>query len=434
MDEPPALRIFVSYRRGDTRYAAGRLSDRLGERFGADNVFVDVQTIDPGDDYRETIEDAVRNCDVMLALIGQSWLSGVDEHGRRRLDDPDDLVVLEVRSAPERGVRVVPVLIDGSAAPLRTDLPTALKPLADRHAVQLGYETFRADVDALLTRLERAARVGQAVHPRLDESPDEPGDSLDVIGPTAPRYLGAVSALAGILLVFAAVRFALLSRVLTGPGQVSDAVVTTAVGAVGLGLLLVRLPRGRVAWLAVVGVFLGTVPFVVLRMWRSAELRGAIPPAVLESPLWMVLAALGVVVVLVTKNSDVTFGRLWTTVSITSGVAAAVGLVAAGCILPTSENDLATLRLSDPILLLASAALAVLVATTRALLRGAVLAGWAGGLCGVVATTIWLGRQPGSGISGAVLDAHLLLSSLTLAVLVTTTVLAFRRRAAVEGP
>jgi hypothetical protein len=112
--ETPSQRIFVSYRREDTRHMAGRLFDRLSERSGESNVFMDVDSIEPGIDFSQAIERAVQKCDVLLALIGRAWLSETDEHGRPRLDDPDDLVVLEIKSALDRDIRVIPVLIDGA--------------------------------------------------------------------------------------------------------------------------------------------------------------------------------------------------------------------------------------------------------------------------------------------------------------------------------
>ena len=104
--EAPRGRIFISYRRSDTPHVAGRLFDRLVARFGAGNVFIDVDTIEPGLDFTDAIADAVGACDVLLALIGSNWLDAADDRGHRRLDDPDDLVVVEVATALQRQIRV----------------------------------------------------------------------------------------------------------------------------------------------------------------------------------------------------------------------------------------------------------------------------------------------------------------------------------------
>jgi hypothetical protein len=90
MSEIDSGGIFVSYRRQDTRHVAGRLFDRLAERFGRSHVFMGIVSIEPGLDFAETIDEAVSGCDVLLVLIGLSWLNAVDEHGRRRLDNLDD--------------------------------------------------------------------------------------------------------------------------------------------------------------------------------------------------------------------------------------------------------------------------------------------------------------------------------------------------------
>jgi AraC-like DNA-binding protein len=155
-EQPPSGRIFLSYRRTDAQHIAGRLFDRLKTRFGVENVFMDVDSIEPGMDYGEVIDAAVGSCDVPLAVIGRGWLGAVDECDRRRLDDPDDLIVLEIATALTRHIRVIPVLIDGAAPPRRDDLPEVLAPLARRQAIRLDHASFNATMATLLTALERA--------------------------------------------------------------------------------------------------------------------------------------------------------------------------------------------------------------------------------------------------------------------------------------
>jgi len=95
-------RIFMSYRREDTAMAAGWLYDRLRERFGASQIFKDVDTIRPGEDFVEKLNYAVGSCDVLLALIGDRWLTVAGADGKRRIDDPGDFVRLEVEAALTR--------------------------------------------------------------------------------------------------------------------------------------------------------------------------------------------------------------------------------------------------------------------------------------------------------------------------------------------
>src|SRR5262245_6738119 len=127
--------IFVSYRREDTAQAAGRLSDRLRDRFGAKRIFIDVESIGLGLDFVEVITKALGSCDLLLALIGNEWLTVVDDEGRRRLDDEHDYVRIEIEAALQRNIRVVPILVDGARMPRTEELPQGLHALVRRHAL-----------------------------------------------------------------------------------------------------------------------------------------------------------------------------------------------------------------------------------------------------------------------------------------------------------
>jgi TIR domain len=151
--------IFISYRRQETRHLAGRLYDRLADDFGDGQVFIDVDTIDPGVDFAEEIFRAVGACRVLLAVIGPSWLTASDERGRRRLDDPEDIVRLEIEAALARSVRVIPILVDAAVMPARQDLPESLAGLARRHALPVRHESFRSDVRSLTAAIQRALEV-----------------------------------------------------------------------------------------------------------------------------------------------------------------------------------------------------------------------------------------------------------------------------------
>jgi hypothetical protein len=147
--------VFLSYRREDTRHLAGRLYDRLAQRFGHEQTFMVVDTIQPGAEFAAAIDGAVAACDVLVALIGPGWLHAGDVQGERRLNDPDDFVVLEITAALKRNIRILPVLVDGATPPPAAQLPEALVPLARRNAMRLDHETFRSDVDAVLEAVAR---------------------------------------------------------------------------------------------------------------------------------------------------------------------------------------------------------------------------------------------------------------------------------------
>jgi TIR domain len=148
-----AVRIFLSYRRGDAGGYAGRLTDALQQRLGPKSVFQDVTAIGPGQDYTAAIDHALRDSDVVLAVIGGGWLSASTPEGARRLLEADDYVRLELSRALLSTVRVVPVLVGGAALPDAADLPSDLQALAQRQTVVLHDETWHQDVDGLLRSL-----------------------------------------------------------------------------------------------------------------------------------------------------------------------------------------------------------------------------------------------------------------------------------------
>jgi len=147
-------KIFISYRRNDSATSAGRIYDRLEGRFGQGQVFMDVDTIRPGVNFVEAVEQAVGICDGLVAVIGSEWLKASDATGARRLEDPADLVRLEIATALERDIRVIPVLVQGAEMPRETDLPEDLKGLAHRNALEVSDNRFRSDVEQLIEALD----------------------------------------------------------------------------------------------------------------------------------------------------------------------------------------------------------------------------------------------------------------------------------------
>src|SRR4051794_29144095 len=147
--------IFLSYRTPDVPGHAGRLYDRLVDRFGKANVFMDVSSMEPGTDWVAAIEETVGRCDALIAVIGPGWLAA-EQGPQRRLDDPKDYVRLEIVNALDREIRLVPVLVHGAAMPSPTDLPKQLKGLAQRQALHLTHTAWEAQVQKLLDDLEDA--------------------------------------------------------------------------------------------------------------------------------------------------------------------------------------------------------------------------------------------------------------------------------------
>jgi hypothetical protein len=148
-------RIFISYRREETAYHADWLYDFLAGRFGRQQVFKDVDSILPGEDFVEKITKAVEDCDVLLALVGDRWLAIADTEGNRRLNDPKDFVRLEIEAALEGGVRVIPVLFEGARIPRAEELPKSMGQFVRCQAQWLSSTHFKADADKLLSVLKK---------------------------------------------------------------------------------------------------------------------------------------------------------------------------------------------------------------------------------------------------------------------------------------
>jgi hypothetical protein len=151
-----ADKIFINYRRDDSIAAAGRLSDRLIESFGRDQIFIDVDNMPAGVDFVAYLKEQVAACDVFLVIIGPDWLDAKDANGQRRLDDPDDYVAIEIAAALERSIRVIPVLIDGARMPNAAELADRLKQLVRRHAEEVRNSQFSRDAEALIARVDQA--------------------------------------------------------------------------------------------------------------------------------------------------------------------------------------------------------------------------------------------------------------------------------------
>ena len=147
--------IFVSYRRLDSSNEAGRIFDHLLNRFGEHRLFKDVDSIPLGRDFRETIASAVGQCKVLLAIVGDDWLEAADETGQRRLDNPNDYVRIEIASALQRRIPVIPVLVENASMPQEDDLPTELREFAFMNATAVRTDPdFRPDMERLLKQLD----------------------------------------------------------------------------------------------------------------------------------------------------------------------------------------------------------------------------------------------------------------------------------------
>lgn len=153
--KPPAF--FISYRRSQNTWQARDIRRELARRYGDASVFMDTSSIDYGESFPDRIASAIRGCSVMLVLIGPQWLE--PSAGTRRIDDPNDWVRREIEAGLHRREAViVPVLLDGARAPADAELPEPVKGLAALHAVAITGDDLAADIDNLLSSVERGQR------------------------------------------------------------------------------------------------------------------------------------------------------------------------------------------------------------------------------------------------------------------------------------
>jgi hypothetical protein len=149
-------RIFICYRREDSGPAAGRIYDRLEGHFERGQVFMDVDDIPLGVDFRDWLDRQIRQCDLVLVVIGRHWLTAEDASGRRRLDAPRDFVRTEIEIALKRDIPLIPVLLDDAEMPDEAALPASIAPLAYRNAatVHAAGRYFRGHMDHLIRGIE----------------------------------------------------------------------------------------------------------------------------------------------------------------------------------------------------------------------------------------------------------------------------------------
>lgn len=195
--ERPAMSgIFISYRRQDSSYIAGRLHDRLAAHSGPGQIFRDIDTMKPGVDVGRRIAEAVGSCDALLVVIGDGWLDARSAQGERRIDAARDWVRQEIQVALERPeVQVVPVLVENAVMPSEDELPPTIRELANRNAMELSDRRWDYEVQRLIEALEvvvrRPADDGSAPGPAEIEDPRPLVSPVPIPSAWTPRPQGA---------------------------------------------------------------------------------------------------------------------------------------------------------------------------------------------------------------------------------------------------
>jgi hypothetical protein len=176
------LKIFVSYRREDSSDVAGRIADHLRAEFGDDSIFIDVDTLVPGADFDEILARDLARCDMMIALIGPTWVDVRDRDGSSRLTNPQDFVRMEIRDALRRDIPVIPILVKGAKVPRSDLLPDDIAPLTTRNAFEVRHTSFHPDLDGLVHILRWVAREGPKAPFAHASSPGLITGGLEILG------------------------------------------------------------------------------------------------------------------------------------------------------------------------------------------------------------------------------------------------------------
>lgn len=167
-------RIFISYRREDSAGHAGRVFDRLKGDFGGDVLFMDVDAIPLGANFVRVLREEVGRCSVLLAIIGPGWLDARDGEGERRLENPNDFVRVEIATALQRDIPVIPILLEGARIPKAQSLPEDLQELAQRNGLDVRHASFHGDMDRLVRGLKAASAPKPVPQPIVAPVPSPP--------------------------------------------------------------------------------------------------------------------------------------------------------------------------------------------------------------------------------------------------------------------
>ena len=164
----PAV-VFLSYRRGDTQWAARGIYDRLVSRYGRENVFRDLDAIPPGARFRDYVEKKISESDVLILLIGNAWASYRDEAGRRRLEQPRDPVRLEIETALRLGVPIIPVRVEGAPMPTERDLVPSIYDVLEFNAAEVSDSRWDYDLDRLLWAINETVERWRRLSAQAEE-------------------------------------------------------------------------------------------------------------------------------------------------------------------------------------------------------------------------------------------------------------------------
>ena len=180
--------IFISYRRDDAAAYARLIFNKLVSAYSRQSVFMDVDSISLGADFAEVLDQRLRTCSVLVAIIGRNWENSTGQAGTARLNDPSDFVRIEIESALKLNLPIIPVLVDGAQMPRPDKLPESLRPFSRRNAIDIGHVHFDANsailVEALSNILHQNPATSEERRPKLEDS--APSRRVDALSFDAP--------------------------------------------------------------------------------------------------------------------------------------------------------------------------------------------------------------------------------------------------------
>ena len=176
-------KIIVSYRRTDAAMA-GRIFDRLVQRFGKKSLFIDIDNIPFGGDFRRHIDDALKSSDLLIALVGPRWAGG--EGKDAKITREADPVRVEIETALKQNITVLPVLLDEARMPEPSELPESIREFAYRNAAEVeSGRDFDIHVDRLIKAVEQI--LGSKAAPEVQAATTHSAATLISPAPVARR-------------------------------------------------------------------------------------------------------------------------------------------------------------------------------------------------------------------------------------------------------
>jgi len=200
--------IFINYRREETAGEARALFNELVAMLGKGSVFMDVDNIGLGRDFREVLQERLASCDLMLSLIGKNWLNAKNASGERRVDEANDFVRLEIEVALKRNIPVTPVLVQGAQMPSANQLPAEIRDFAYRNGFELSHSRWASDVQEMVKRLGLTKDHPKTSEPESLRANNAPAQATVASQPAPAKKSRATLLISSLVAVIAALGFA----------------------------------------------------------------------------------------------------------------------------------------------------------------------------------------------------------------------------------